>query len=685
MDAESPLQERIMAGRQRRVAQDGETGGRLRFGYERVAGVVTLARVDAETVRQIFQLRAAEQSMRAIADTLNAQQRPTAQGAASWRASSVHAILQAEAIYRGGPRGSSGHPWPAILTNTAAAPEGSAERDTADEQSVPVDLAPAFPTPQGGPLVAVKLGNERWQHLSSGDGKTLCGKPITAPWVRMPIFGPHGCVDCRTEARRQALTCPRCLRPLLDVPIGQQCPVCDQHLQRMAEKAAAAPIDEPNEPPPIDQPAVILPPDMPTILDVSSAAPIVSVAVIPSFPPMLAPDDDDAVYLAYLDDQLLTSQIALRTRRQIGRNMRDRILETCDEAVQCWALVAVRSATLAALIQAREQQLPPATRKHLVQTAIAQIREQRDRGAFARAIRQRQAELAKYATLPTAERERLVELLGYLQDKLVGTAQEAEQRWQIARSRGIAPNCWLRHAINELDAWDPDTAIPTYLFEEDDDDYPSLPRPDGGLVAAVVMPPQKTKHLTESGFTTLCGRDISPPFERVSTFGRDGCKRCKQLAKRRMLCCFRCGTPLLKEDQPGWCPRCSRKNRTLPLHELDTVAQLDRLLLHERMLEQQYQLPFRAPHQTEATVTPCQRCGHPLLFLIFGAHATDANGLDAYGRLMDSYIRQHGLPAYVLGQPDAPGDDGKSLLRRVWPDSGDVMEMTPNRWDGFVA
>jgi len=117
----------------------------------------------------------------------------------------------------------------------------------------------------------------------------------------------------------------------------------------------------------------------------------------------------------------------------------------------------------------------------------------------------------------------------------------------------------------------------------------------------------------------------------------------------------------------------------------DPLYQLDRLLAQERALEQRYQLPFRAPHQTEAVVTPCQRCGQPLLFLIFGDHATDAAGLDAYGRLMEQPIRQNGLPAYVLGQPNGASDDAVSLLRCVWPDAGEVVEMTPNRWDAFVA
>ena len=135
-------------------------------------------------------------------------------------------------------------------------------------------------------------------------------------------------------------------------------------------------------------------------------------------------------------------------------------------------------------------------------------------------------------------------------------------------------------------------------------------------------------------------------------------------------------------------PRRTRRPRTiddiLAVYN-DPLYQLDRLLAQEHALEQRYDLPFRAPHQTEAVVTPCHRCGQPLLFLIFGDHATDAAGLNAYGRLMEQPIRQNGLPAYVLGQPAGASDDAISLLRRVWPDAGDVVEMTPNGWDAFVT
>jgi hypothetical protein len=85
-----------------------------------------------------------------------------------------------------------------------------------------------------------------------------------------------------------------------------------------------------------------------------------------------------------------------------------------------------------------------------------------------------------------------------------------------------------------------------------------------------------------------------------------------------------------------------------------------------------------------SSVLPARRRHGPLLFLIFGDRAVDVAGLDAYGRLMEQHITQNGVPAYVLGKADGEGDDAVSLLRRVWPDHGEVVEMTPNRWEAFL-
>jgi hypothetical protein len=136
----------------------------------------------------------------------------------------------------------------------------------------------------------------------------------------------------------------------------------------------------------------------------------------------------------------------------------------------------------------------------------------------------------------------------------------------------------------------------------------------------------------------------------------------------------------LDDDDP---PR-RRRERGLNIDDMGPLFMLDQILAQERALEQRYNLPFRAPLQTAARLHRCKRCDAPLVFLIFGERAVDVAGLDAYGRLMEPHIKEHGVPTYVLGKANGEGDDAISLFRRVWPDHGEVMEMTGNRWEAFL-
>lgn len=235
----------------------------------------------------------------------------------------------------------------------------------------------------------------------------------------------------------------------------------------------------------------------------------------------------------------------------------------------------------------------------------------------------------------------------------------------------------------------------------------SLPRPYDGTVVAISLNGSEKRHLTEGRFDTLCGRSIAGDWEEEKTFRRTDCKRCRQIAQKRFLVCYSCEKPLLKQDLPGLCPSCSRqerewrgssiydpepfpeeprrsRRRKQTINDMGALFMLDQLLAQERALEQRYNLPFRAPLQTAARLHRCKRCDAPLVFLIFGERAIDVAGLDAYGRLMEPHIREHGVPTYVLGKANGEGDDAVSLFRRVWPDHGEVMEMTGNRWEQFL-
>ena len=100
-----------------RASRDGETGGRLPLGYQRVRGTgVAIDEDGATTVRHIFHMKTRGFSLRGIAKQLNAERIPTSYGGKKWAASAVSQIINHEDMYRGAPRKDSPLCWPVILT-----------------------------------------------------------------------------------------------------------------------------------------------------------------------------------------------------------------------------------------------------------------------------------------------------------------------------------------------------------------------------------------------------------------------------------------------------------------------------------------------------------------------------------------------------------------------------------------
>lgn len=106
--------ERTTDGRNARGKVDGERGGRVPMGYTRTDNGLELVESEAETVRLVFSLRGAGETLTAIADTLNERGIETRRGG-NWHASSVRVVLRNEDKYTGGTRGESAETWPVIL------------------------------------------------------------------------------------------------------------------------------------------------------------------------------------------------------------------------------------------------------------------------------------------------------------------------------------------------------------------------------------------------------------------------------------------------------------------------------------------------------------------------------------------------------------------------------------------
>lgn len=108
------IAERTRAALAEHDLRDGDVGGRLPYGYERVPGsigAVRIQREQARVVRRIFALHADGHSLRAITAQLAG---PGPRGGA-WQHSAVREILSRRAVYSGGPRGKSRLTWPVIL------------------------------------------------------------------------------------------------------------------------------------------------------------------------------------------------------------------------------------------------------------------------------------------------------------------------------------------------------------------------------------------------------------------------------------------------------------------------------------------------------------------------------------------------------------------------------------------
>jgi DNA invertase Pin-like site-specific DNA recombinase len=93
------ITERLRDGRRSKAQDGGHAAGEVPFGYTKNADGELVLSDHAETVRRIFRMREDGDSLRAIADTLNAEGIETKRGG-EWHASTVSYILKNDK-YRG--------------------------------------------------------------------------------------------------------------------------------------------------------------------------------------------------------------------------------------------------------------------------------------------------------------------------------------------------------------------------------------------------------------------------------------------------------------------------------------------------------------------------------------------------------------------------------------------------------
>ena len=147
----------------------------------------------------------------------------------------------------------------------------------------------------------------------------------------------------------------------------------------------------------------------------------------------------------------------------------------------------------------------------------------------------------------------------------------------------------------------------------------------------------------------------------------------------------------MKKKHPAGPPRtASSKKRTSPSRrsnrlspaDMQALSMLDHIIETERQIEQTYSLPFRAPRQVATSLQQCVHCRKDIALLIFGDHAADAAGLEAYARLMAELIEHTDLPTYVIAPPSDSRDlDSPALLLKVYPSREEPGFTTPSEWE----
>jgi len=126
----------------------------------------------------------------------------------------------------------------------------------------------------------------------------------------------------------------------------------------------------------------------------------------------------------------------------------------------------------------------------------------------------------------------------------------------------------------------------------------------------------------------------------------------------------------------------SRRSNRLSSADMQALRMLDHIIETDRQIEQTYSLPFRAPRQVATSLQQCVYCRKDIALLLFGDHATDAAGLEAYARLTAKLIQHTNLPAYVIAPPSDPRDlDSPALLLKVYPSREEPGFTTPSEWE----
>lgn len=110
------ISSRLLEGRKERKLKDGETGGRIPYGYARINKSILVNEEQAKIVKLIFERKFNGCTLSYIADELNSSGIPSP-GNSNWIPKTIHRILSKKDVYLGYNRNDSQVCWPQIISD----------------------------------------------------------------------------------------------------------------------------------------------------------------------------------------------------------------------------------------------------------------------------------------------------------------------------------------------------------------------------------------------------------------------------------------------------------------------------------------------------------------------------------------------------------------------------------------
>jgi hypothetical protein len=95
--------------------------------------------------------------------------------------------------------------------------------------------------------------------------------------------------------------------------------------------------------------------------------------------------------------------------------------------------------------------------------------------------------------------------------------------------------------------------------------------------------------------------------------------------------------------------------------------------------------PSETPDEVvENRLFPCETCNRTVAMVIYGDNATDEGRFEDYARGMYGAIRDHNVPAWIVGPPSSPDPDADAEVLKVWPTREPIRRISPDDFNAML-